>query len=228
MGGQACILYGAAEFSRDVDVAVLSSKENLSKLTSALRDLAAEQVFLPPLEAAYLERGHACHFRCRHPEASGLRVDVMSVMRGCDSFPVLWSRREIADLPELPGVNLLSLPDLVQAKKTQRDKDWPMVRRLVEADYERKRVGAKEADIRFWLRQGRTPAILAALGEAYPALAHDEAARRPLLLCVLARDGTGVERALVGEQEYERSRDKAYWEPLRRELEVLRRTRGQG
>jgi hypothetical protein len=32
MGGQACILYGAAEFSRDVDVAVLASEGNLDRL----------------------------------------------------------------------------------------------------------------------------------------------------------------------------------------------------
>jgi hypothetical protein len=32
MGGQACILYGAAEFSRDVDVAVLASEANLRQV----------------------------------------------------------------------------------------------------------------------------------------------------------------------------------------------------
>ena len=51
MGGQACILYGAAEFSRDTDFAVQSSEGNLEKLKQALQDLDAEQVFLPPLEA---------------------------------------------------------------------------------------------------------------------------------------------------------------------------------
>jgi hypothetical protein len=29
----------------------------------------------------------------------------------------------------------MGLPDLVQAKKTQRDKDWPMIRWLVEVNY---------------------------------------------------------------------------------------------
>ena len=36
MGGQACVLYGAAEFSRDIDVAVLVDEENLDRFTSAL------------------------------------------------------------------------------------------------------------------------------------------------------------------------------------------------
>lgn len=37
MGGQACILYGAAEFSRDTDLAVLASPANLGRLPSVLR-----------------------------------------------------------------------------------------------------------------------------------------------------------------------------------------------
>jgi hypothetical protein len=36
MGGQACILYGAAEFSRDVDLAVLAGGNNLDRLREEL------------------------------------------------------------------------------------------------------------------------------------------------------------------------------------------------
>jgi len=32
IGGQACILYGAAEFSRDIDLAVMVSAQNLENL----------------------------------------------------------------------------------------------------------------------------------------------------------------------------------------------------
>jgi len=45
----------------------------------------------------------------------------------------------------------LSLPDLVQAKKTQRDKDWPMIRRLVEAHYFQSRGKPKMAHLEFRL-----------------------------------------------------------------------------
>ncbi len=34
MGGQACVLYGAAEFSRDVDFAILADAGNLRRLRS--------------------------------------------------------------------------------------------------------------------------------------------------------------------------------------------------
>ncbi len=226
MGGQACILYGAAEFSRDTDFAVLHSDENLQRLGQALRELAAEPIFVPPLEARYLARGHACHFRCGHPDANGFRVDVMAVLRGCEPFEDLWSRRELIDLPEAPGIAVLSLRDLVSAKKTQRDKDWPMVRRLVEIDYERHRTGATEDQQRFWLRESRTPAHIVELAGAAPLVTAEVCLQRPLLAWAQKGDVHALERALAEEQELERARDKAYWAPLRAELERWRHARG--
>ena len=44
MGGQACVLYGAAEFSRDIDLAILADPHNLSRLDMALSDPKAEQI----------------------------------------------------------------------------------------------------------------------------------------------------------------------------------------
>lgn len=63
MGGQACVLYGAAEFSRDADFVVLVDPDNLARLQAALDELHATCIAVPPFEADYLERGHAIHFR---------------------------------------------------------------------------------------------------------------------------------------------------------------------
>jgi hypothetical protein len=41
MGGQACVFYGAAEFSRDTDLLVLADAANLGHLEVALRELKA-------------------------------------------------------------------------------------------------------------------------------------------------------------------------------------------
>ena len=41
MGGQACVLYGAAEFSRDTDICVLADAQNLDRRRAALADLGA-------------------------------------------------------------------------------------------------------------------------------------------------------------------------------------------
>jgi hypothetical protein len=75
--------------------------------------------------------GHAILFRCQYPEAVRMRVDVMARMRGMDAFAKLWQRRATIKLPDGTICDSPALPDLVQAKKTQRDKDWPMIRRLV-------------------------------------------------------------------------------------------------
>lgn len=45
---------------------------------------------------------------------------------------------------------VLAIEDLVRAKKTQRDKDWPMIRRLVEAHYEENQDAPRLADEEYW------------------------------------------------------------------------------
>lgn len=71
------MLYGAAEFSRDTDLAILASPANLRRLQAALDDLQARVIAVPAFEAKYLRRGHAVHFRCEDPEAQGMRIDVL-------------------------------------------------------------------------------------------------------------------------------------------------------
>ena len=131
MGGRACVLYGAAEFSRDLDLVILLEKANLSRLQGATAELEATTIAVPELDAELLAKGHAVHFRCQRADVAGLWIDVMSRTRGVDVFDSLWKRRTTVEVDgEL--VDLLSLPDLVRAMKTQRDKDWPMIRRLLE------------------------------------------------------------------------------------------------
>ncbi len=62
MGGQACVLYGAAEYSRDLDLAVMTTPEAMPALHSALGALNAMVIAVPPFAVRYLERGHAVHF----------------------------------------------------------------------------------------------------------------------------------------------------------------------
>jgi hypothetical protein len=222
MGGQACVFYGAAEFSRDTDFAILADAANLARLRKALAELQAEPIAVPPFEMKYLRRGHAIHFRCQHPEALRMRVDVMSKMRGVDSFAKLWRRRTTVELPDGTKCDLLSLPDLVQAKKTQRDKDWPMIRRLVEAHYFQNNAKPNPAQIRFWLRELRTPRLLLEVARAHASLARRLATKRPLLKRAVSGKLTQLENALLTEEARLRAEDKTYWSPLLKELEQLR------
>src|ERR1017187_7093983 len=59
MGGQACVFYGAAEFSRDLDLLILADTANLERLNHAFADLEAEPIAVPPLNELYLAKGHA-------------------------------------------------------------------------------------------------------------------------------------------------------------------------
>ena len=71
MGGQACVIYGAAEL---VATATLrfwpTPRTSIQSVNPALADpLEAECIAVPPFELEYLLRGHAVHFRSHHPEA---------------------------------------------------------------------------------------------------------------------------------------------------------------
>jgi hypothetical protein len=222
MGGQACVFYGAAEFSRDTDLAVLADAANWRRILAALKELEAECIPVPPGEMKYLLRGHALHFRCHHSEAEGMRVDLMSVMRGVDAFAKLWKRR--VSLAEADGTvyELLSLSDLVRAKKTQRNKDWPMIQRLVETDYFANRGKPSEPRARFWLLELRTPELLIETAKKHRRLAEKLKPKRPLLKWALDRKLPELSEALQQEEREEREKDRVYWQPLKAELERLR------
>jgi hypothetical protein len=223
MGGQACILYGAAEFSRDVDLAVLADESNLAALSRALSELQAEPVYFPELNVDALSRGHACHFRCHAAGCDGIRLDVMSTMRGCEPFERLWKRRRRVKTAALGPVEMLSLPDLVQAKKTQRDKDWPMIRRLIESDYANRGPKPKRDQIQFWLSEARTPGLLVELCRNHPRAARRLAAMRPALEAALEGDLALIETALYDEERQCRAIDREFWMPLRQELNKMKR-----
>ena len=222
IGGQACIVYGAAEFSRDIDLAVMVSPENIGNLKSALYELKAGEIFVPDLSEAVLLKGHACHFRCQREDVKDLRIDIISKMRGVDSFPDLWKRREEIELPEAGKVAIISLADLVKAKKTQRDKDWPMIRRLIEADIYRASPKPAEEKVSFWLSECRSPELLIKLSIQYPKIASIIAEKRPLLEFAVKGDQEKVQQLLFAEEENERALDRQYWLPLKAELEVWR------
>ena len=225
MGGQACVFYGAAEFSRDCDIAIFCESQNLARLQAALDELQARTIAVPPFEADYLLRGHAVHFRCRAPDVENMRLDVMARMRGVADFDELWSRRTTLEEGSGRAIELMSLQDLVAAKKTQRDKDWPMVRRLVEANYAQHREAPSDEQIQFWLLESRTPEMLIEIAARHAEAAQAATKRRPLLVEAIAADRTALRQALANEQEAQREADRSYWEPLKRELEQLRHDR---
>ena len=175
MGGQACVFYGAAEFSRDLDLLILADAENLALLRRALEDLGAE------------------------PRTT---IEV-----------------------EGEAIDLLAIEDLVRAKKTQLDKDWPMIRRLVEQAYYAGQGEESAAKVQFLLSELRTPELLLKVVAEHPNAANAVAGRRAAIQAALQGDLSSVAAAVEQEERAERDRDREYWAPLKPELESLRRTR---
>lgn len=222
IGGQACIIYGSAEFSRDSDFVILCTPTNLEFLQKALDCLKAELIYVPPLKISYLERGHACHFRCRAKEVENLRIDVISRFRGGAQFDILWKRKKAISLKGGQLIDVIGLRDLVQSKKTQRDKDWLMIRRLVENDIILNEKNPLDEQIRWWFLECREASRLIVLGKKYPHLLKECVIYRPLLSKVASEDIKKIISALSEEEMAERQKDIEYWGPLKKELEELR------
>jgi hypothetical protein len=218
MGGQACVLYGAAEFSKDIDFVILADDANLARVQAAMNELQADIIAVPPFDAEHLAAGFAVHFRCRTPRAEGLRVDLMTTLRGVDSFHELRARSTEVALPS-GVIRLLSRRDLVAAKKTQRAKDWPMIQRLVEVSY----LSDDEGSAEFWLRELRSGEFLIEAVARFPELSKSLAAARPLLGIAAEGNRTALERALMEEMFEEQQRDREHWEPLKAKLGDMRR-----
>jgi hypothetical protein len=148
----------------------------------------------------------------------------MSRLRGVDDFQELWNRRTTFQTAD-GDIEVLSLPDLVRAKKTQRDKDWPMIARLVEANYRSNKEEPTPERIAFWLREARTPELLLEVCARFPAEARQIAADRPAVISALANNEAAVQERLDSEVQLEKEADRNYWNPLRASLEQMRRER---
>jgi hypothetical protein len=150
-----------------------------------------------------------------------MRIDIMAVMRCVDAFELLWDRRTRFVGDDQQHYDVISLQDLIRSKKTQRDKDWPMIRRLVEADYVVCQTPS-DANVEFWLRESRTPGMLTSLAQTHPGVTETLIPARTVLSAARHGDERQIEEGLRQEEQLEREADRKYWEPLRRELEVLR------
>jgi hypothetical protein len=148
----------------------------------------------------------------------------MAHMRGVAPFPELWARRTTFAFED-ETLEALSLPDLVAAKKTQRDKDWPMIRRLVDVNYLNHRDDPTPEQIFFWLQELRSPELLIEAARAHPDILENVIGKRPLLKSATVgnHESGALERLLRDEEDAERRRDVVYWKPLREQLERLRR-----
>jgi hypothetical protein len=229
MGGQACVFYGAAQVSKDVDFLILADGENFNRLHKALGELNASRIAVPPFDPVALERGHAVHFRCQAPGIEGLRIDLMTKLRDLPDFELLWERRTMVADDTGTEFHLLSVPDLVRAKKTQRSRDWPVIEALVAIHFRENGDAPTPEWTEFWLMEARSPELLFEMASRFPAQTAHLHPARPLLALAIAGNIAALREALDAEVRAEQEKDRIYWEPLKREMEAFRRAeRGPG
>ena len=153
----------------------------------------------------------------------GLRIDIMTKLRDLDDFETLWQRRTVFSDPSGTEFHLLSVPDLVSAKKPQRSKDWPVIEALVGIHFEENQSNPLPEWISFWLTEARSPELLLDLAVRFPIEAAAILPARPLLSLAITPDLPRLREALDAEVRTEQEKDRIYWAPLKREMEEFRR-----
>ena len=92
MGGQPCVFYGAAEFSRDTDIAVLAEKDNLARILSAMKDLSDEVIAVPQFNGCPWS-----HTTVRKPMARLRRVNSVIVFKDAAEVKRVFNADLISD-----------------------------------------------------------------------------------------------------------------------------------
>jgi hypothetical protein len=132
ISGQATILYGAATFSEDIDLWVNPTASNFDRFRAALqRSQATYYKLTPPLSVEHAVRHHGFHFVLpRTADQADVFIDVMGCPPRVSSFE---AARASARQFETPWGSLptLGIAELVELKKTQRPRDYPIIGRLV-------------------------------------------------------------------------------------------------
>ena len=110
----------------------------------------------------------------------------------------------------------------IRSKKTQRDKDWFMLKRLIENDIIINKENPSKEKIKWWFRECRDAETLIELTKIYPKVSKECIVDRKLLVSARKKDTQKLNSQLHEEELAERQKDIKYWAPLKKELETLR------
>ena len=214
--GQAVVLYRLAVMSKDGNWILREDAEALDHVLEVLARHGARYRYGAPLDQRWLAGGWSSHLELRR---EGLRLRTDFVTRPpritADVLARLW------DDPEMRGVPMVDLVTLAELKKTDREKDYPVIGELAR----------RMTDPRYQFLYARSSRDLAGLAQEHPELITELVSRRPLLAEIAAgRDE--LERALdaerralmrANEERLDRYREAArewasVWPGLQREL----------
>jgi hypothetical protein len=225
IGGQACVLYGASQFTEDIDLWVRPAARDLTSLLKCLTKVdAVVHKLTPPPSLSLLRRGHGFHFLIP-PDTY---LDVMGRPPRVGPFAAAWSRarRIKTDWGTLP---IVSPEDIVLLKRTNRPSDYEAITNLVRL---RREETPDDPRVLRWCLENTfdvddltdTAGRAAGLLKRWPA----RAAVRALLPIpkgakrVSSDRRLRASRLLALEAADLQERGRRYWIPFLRELKALR------
>ncbi len=127
ISGQACVLYGASQFTEDIDFWIESSIQNFRAFLRAMAKVKATVYKLsPPITPFYIRKGHGFYFRI----GDDWYIDVMGKPPRVGKFSSALERaRRIKT--EWGALMVVAPEDLVLLKRTNRPADYEAISNLV-------------------------------------------------------------------------------------------------
>lgn len=215
--GQAVVWHRLAIMSKDGDWIVRETPDDLAYILAVLAGRGAVYRCGAPLDARWLRHGWSSHLEFN---AGGLRVRTDFVSRpprlGSRALDRLWHQAEGGD-PAVVGI-----PELIELKKTNREKDYAVIGELAR----------HLVDPQAVLRQSRSARDLLALAGDHPELLAAAQAERPALLALsqgeepLAAALDAERRQLIRANEQRLGRFLAAAQGWRQEWIALERSLG--
>ncbi len=130
IGGQAAILYGASQFTQDLDIWVEPTAANLRALLRSLANLDGKvHKLTPPVTTEFVQKGHGFHFVLGGLDMGPTFLDVMGRPPRVQSFAAA-ARRASTMSTSWGKVRVVAIQDLVELKKTNRLGDYEVISRL--------------------------------------------------------------------------------------------------
>lgn len=130
MGGFAGVLHGSSLVTQDLDLCLLLTPENVSKLRTILKDIRPKHR-MTPKKLSFLEVPEdISRLNSIYLETDFGTVDLISQVTGVGDFGRVSSHAEIVELFG-HSCKVISIEDLIQAKEAMgREKDIAMVKQL--------------------------------------------------------------------------------------------------
>ncbi len=130
VGGYAAVTHGSSYVTKDVDICIVFSGENVERLRSALRDYNPRHRMLPNELSFLTEPPPGKNVNNLYLRTDLGAVDVLSTVLGVGDFSRLCQHAEVLEVDDRK-YRLMSLPDLIRAKEALgRDKDLLVAKEL--------------------------------------------------------------------------------------------------